>query len=379
MEEKFSKIAAYEQEDFRPAIIRAVNEPTFEQVLLKITHSEEKTKDIISFFNNCQTREESDDIMIMPALEWLVDNASQGLTMEGEKNIHFPALFITNHRDIILDSAFLSLLLYMKYRERIYIGIGTNLYVQPWIEDFVRANKTFSVIRGGTPRELLQHSTLLSEYIRHIIADQHHSAWIAQREGRAKDSDDRTQAALLKMLTMAGEGDFIEKIKQLNITPIALSYEFDPCDYLKAQEFQLKRDNPQYKKTEQDDYMNMFIGMFGFKGHIVFNISESINGELDAIAEQTDIRNEQVNLTAQLIDRHIHSHYHIFNVNRIAYDMLKKTGRFAHLYSEEESNAFAAYIMKQIEKINIPQKDEQFLKQKLLEMYANPLINQLAL
>ena len=194
--------------------------------------------------------------------------------------------------------------------------------------------------------------------------------WIAQREGRAKDSDDRTQSAILKMLTLAAEGDVIERLRSLNITPISLSYEYDPCDYLKAQEMQLKRDNPQYKKTPQDDYINMLTGIKGFKGQIVFTITPSINKELNEIANTTNVRNEQYELAAKLIDRHIHSAYQIFPTNCSALSLLEN-GKPLTLQDDQ----FLTYVNSRIDKINIPNKDYSFLLNRILTMYANPLIN----
>lgn len=377
MIQKFSNIAAFEPEDFKDARDRVAAEPSFKQIALQLVGNEQRAEQVVQVLASCKNREEMDEKIIMRGLEYLIEHTSAGIELTGTENIHFPALFLTNHRDIILDSAFLSYLLYYKLHKRLYIGIGTNLYVQPWIEDFVRMNKSFSVIRGGNPRELMQHSTLLSEYMHHILVEQGEGIWLAQREGRAKDSNDLTQPAVLKMLTMAGEGDFIERIEKLNITPVALCYEYDPCDYLKAQEFQLKRDIPTYKKTQADDYLNMYTGVTGYKGQIRFVVSPSINGEVFGLREKYPIRNEQVAETAKIIDRHIHSHYHIFNVNRIAYDLLLNDNRFADVYSAEEKTRFEQYINGQMGKIQIENKDEQFLRQKMYEMYANPLINYL--
>lgn len=304
--------------------------------------------------------------LLMPFLHFIAQHTTKGITLLHQE--HLPkgkAIYLTNHRNIILDTAFLSLLIYQTGAERPYIGIGNNLYAYPWIEQLVRAAKAFTVIRGGSPRELMVHARHLSEYIGFLIGN-NHPIWLAQREGRAKDSDDRTATAVLKMLTMAGTGDFLDRIRQLNICPVAISYEYDPCDYLKAQEMQLKRDNPDHKKTAQDDVVNMQTDMMGFKGRVAYALTPSINSGLDAISVQTEVRNEQVELVAQLIDRHIHSHYHIYPTNEKAYALL-----------QGGHNDFEDYIQQQIAKITIPNKDTAFLRERLLQMYANPLINQM--
>lgn len=381
MKEEYKQIAAYESEDFLAALQRIASEPNFIRVLQKICH--EQTHDrltverLLPIICGAKDLKELDKQVVFKGLFWLADHTGTCLKLEGTENLNAPALFITNHRDIILDAAFLSILTYPFINGRIYMGIGTNLYVQPWIEDVVRINKCFSVIRGGNPRELLEHSQLMSKYIHYELEDEHHCVWIAQREGRAKDGNDITQPAILKMLTMTRERDFIENARHLNITPISLSYEYDPCDYLKAREFQLKRDDANYKKCPGDDYKSMQTGIFGRKGKMIFRVTPSINAELDAIREQTNVRNEQISLAAQLIDKHIHANYEIYNVNRIADDLLTGEHKWVKCYTEQEKIEFESYINGQIAKIDLPEKDYDFLRFKMLEMYANPLRNYL--
>jgi hypothetical protein len=201
--------------------------------------------------------------------------------------------------------------------------------------------------------------------------------WIAQREGRAKDSDDRTQDALLKMLAMGSESDFLTSMKELNITPVTFSYEYDPCDYLKAKEFQQKRDNPDYKKTPEDDLLNMQTGIFGYKGNIHLQIGKQINlalNELDASVP----KNELVPGVASLIDNEIFRNYTFYPINYMAYDRLWGGNQFADYYTETDIKTFADYLEKQIDRIELDNKDVPFLTQKILEMYANPVKNQLS-
>ncbi len=383
MKAEYESIAAYEPEDFLPAIQRLVQDPSFFKVVESVCHSlladKLPAEQVISVMSQLKNLDELDDKLTFPGLTMLSEHTGKGLLLRGQEHLFDNALFITNHRDIILDAAFLSVMVKEVLEKRFYMGVGTNLYVTPWIEDLVRLHLCFNIIRGGAPRELMAHSNLLSDYIHYLITEKHSSVWIAQREGRAKDSDDRTQPALLKMLTIAGDGTFIERIKALNITPVSLSYEYDPCDWLKAQEMQQKRDNPNYKKTPQDDYINMRTGIFGWKGRIIFTVTPCINNELNAIAAATSVRNEQVVLTAECIDRHIHKNYAIFANNKIAYDLLTDTPRFSADYTSTEKSDFIDYINGQIDKIEIENKDIPFLRSRLVEMYANPLRNQLAL
>ena len=217
----------------------------------------------------------------------------------------------------------------------------------------------------------------LSAYIRDTVARRNQSVWIAQREGRAKDSNDRTQVALLKMFNMSGNESLIENFKQLNLCPTAISYEYDPCDYLKAKEFQQKRDDAAYKKSQADDLLNMKTGVMGRKGRVRFYFVGNINEEIDRIASATSVKNEQLTAIAELIDKHIHLNYTIYPNNKVAYDELLGVDRFASEYSADERKAFDQYIQGQLQKIDLPNKDEEFLRTKMLEMYANPLINHL--
>lgn len=381
MKAEYSDIAAYEPEDFKGVVSRLVEDSSFREMidivatqLFNGKMSGEQLKETFAHLNDVN---EMDAVITFPGLKRLAELTSAGMELSGKEQLTTNALYITNHRDIILDAAFLSVMVKEEIGSRFYMGIGTNLYIAPWIEDLVRLHLCFNIIRGGSPRELLSHSTHLSDYIHYLLTERHASAWIAQREGRAKDSNDLTQPALLKMLTMSGEGSFIEKLRALNVTPVSLSYEYDPCDYLKAQEMQCKRDDAGFKKTPQDDYLNMRTGITGYKGRIRFALTPCINNELKDIEDATPIRNLQVELAAKLIDKHIHANYTIFPNNMVAYDLLEDSHRFRGEYTQEDKERFETYIARQIDKIELPKKDTAFLRERLLEMYANPLRNKL--
>jgi hypothetical protein len=248
--------------------------------------------------------------------------------------------------------------------------VGNNLFGKPWIEDLMRVCGCFAVIRNGNPRDLVHNSEVLSDYI--VERQQSgHSLWLAQREGRAKDGDDRTQPSLLKMLTLAGEGSIFEKMKRLHITPVSISYEYDPCDYLKARELQLKRDKPDYVKSTMEDMKSMQIGLCEMKGEVTYNITPCINDELDELQKTAaDLpRNEQRRLCADLIDKHIFKGYNLAWTNIAAKEILEG-------YEDEK---FEIYLQAQLDKIVMPkgiEKDIPFLRERILELYANPAINQ---
>ncbi len=285
--------------------------------------------------------------------------------------------YVSNHRDIVLDAAFLSMLLIDNGMNTVEIAIGDNLLIYPWIKKLVRINKSFIVQRALTMHQMLESSRRMSRYIHYAISEKHENVWIAQREGRAKDSNDRTQDSVLKMMAMGGSGSFIENLKQLHIIPVSISYEYDPCDYLKAQEFQLKRDNPEYKKTPQDDLVNMHTGLFGNKGRVHFQMAPYLNDYLDTL-DQKRPRCELFAMVSNKIDNSIHANYRFYPGNYVAYDWWLGEKRFAGTqYTEEDKKKFEEYIEEQLAKVEIPNKDMDFLLDRILAMYANPLINYL--
>ena len=285
-------------------------------------------------------------------------------------------LFISNHRDIVLDSAILDLMLHEAgFPTTCEIAIGDNLLIYPWIKTLVRMNKAFTVRRSLKAKEMMESSILMSRYMHYAITQKKENIWIAQREGRAKDSSDQTQESVLKMLAYGGEGTIIERLKELNIVPLTLSYEYDPCDYLKAQEFQQKRDDPSWKKNKQDDLDNMKIGIFGYKGHVHFRTGTPVNEWIDELKDMP--KTEVFKEIAQRIDKTIHSNYMLYPGNFIAYDELNKTNTFQKRYSQHDKKVFEEYLRGQIAKINLPNPDEAFLRERILTMYANPVVNKI--
>lgn len=283
--------------------------------------------------------------------------------------------FMSNHRDIVLDSAILSkLLIDAGFKTTCEIAIGDNLLSLPWVKDLVRVNKSFIVKRSASFREMLTSSKTLSSYMHFAIQEKKENIWIAQREGRAKDSDDRTSESILKMMSMGGEGSIIERLTQLHIVPMTISYEYDPCDYLKAAEFQLKRDNPDWKKGPQDDIISMQTGIMGYKGHVHYHCSPCIDEYLQTLDSEMP-KNELYATIVRHIDREIHRHYRLFPNNYIAHDLLTgKDEQTAHYQPADKVN-FERYLSEQLEKIIVPQPDIAFLRERILTMYANPLRN----
>lgn len=287
--------------------------------------------------------------------------------------------FISNHRDIVLDSALLDkLLIDAGFNTTCEIAIGDNLLKLPWVKDLVRVNKSFIVERALSMREMLMASKRLSEYMHFVIAEKNDNIWIAQREGRAKDSNDRTQEAILKMMVMGGEGSIIDRLKQLHLVPLAISYEYDPCDYLKAAELQARRDNPCWQKGPMDDVTSMQTGIMGYKGYIHYQCADCIDSYLDTILADTP-KTELFRLIADHIDRQIFAGYRLYPNNYVALDLLHGDSAHANHYTAEDKAQFEAYLKDQLDKIEMEGKDDAYLREQMLKMYANPAINQMGL
>ncbi len=311
-----------------------------------------------------------------PAVAYLLRKYSDGCVFENPKVNSYDRryAFLSNHRDIVLDAAILDYCLVKDGAPTVCeIGIGDNLLIYPWIRCLVRLNRAFTVRRALASREILRSSQHMSEYIHFAINEKKENVWLAQREGRAKDSDDRTQESVLKMLALGGEGSPVERLKDLNIVPLTISYEYDPCDYLKAKEFQMKRDNPSFKKSRQDDLVNMKVGITGYKGRIHYRCAPCINAWIDELDGLKG--NEFYQEVARRMDKAIHSNYRIYPCNYIALDELNGDNGYSAHYTDADKAKFDAYLSGQLAKIDLQDKDEAFLKDKILNMYANPLRN----
>lgn len=378
MDTEFDDIRCYNNDEVHDALVRLCDEKKFIKVVSTIYPllPKEQLKQRLLAFNNTHGFQTE---FIYPFLQDLEANLTKGIDFvySDKLDLQKPYLYISNHRDIILDSAFLCAKLIDRKLNTVEIAIGDNLLIFPWIEELVKVNKSFIVKRGLSPRQVLESSKKLSNYIAYTIDEKQQSIWLAQREGRAKDSDDRTQTSLLKMLNMSGGNKIANNLSQLNICPLSISYEYDPCDYLKAKEFQQKRDNPEFKKHPSDDLNNMKTGVMGFKGKVTYKTAGDINNEILELGEQITDKANLFTAIAALIDKRIHSNYEIYNVNKIAFDILYKTATFEKDYSIMEKLDFEKYLEQQIQKIELENKDHNFLLIKILEMYSNPLKNYL--
>ena len=375
--EEFDEIRPYDAEELPQVFSELVADPEFQKIIQQVL-PDQPLDVICAMLSKCHTSLELQKTFFYPLLEQLATTRGKGLTLEcssiSDKTA--PHTFITNHRDIVLDSAFLSIaLLDNGFPTTVEIAIGDNLLIKPCIRKLVRANKSFIVQRSVNIKQMLESSKRLSRYMHYAITQKKENIWIAQREGRAKDSNDRTQDSVLKMIAMGGEGNLIERLKEMHLTPTALSYEYDPCDYLKAQEFQQKRDFAGFKKSPQDDLLNMQTGIFGYKGHIFFKTGNCLDNWLDTLDPNMP-KGELFKTVAHKIDQEIFLSYRLYPNNYIAADLLKGTTEHQEHYTEADVKTFEDYLNKQLEKVTLKRPDPEFLRERILTMYANPVFNQ---
>lgn len=376
--DSFEDIRPYNDDEVPVVIDRLLKEPKFQKVLSSFFPKTPQPL-IELLFKDIKTKNEFQQRVVYDSFRKLADKTTSTLECSGLDHLSKGRsyTFISNHRDIILDAAWLNILLFEHDFPTTEIAIGDNLFVYEWIKILTRLNKSFIVKRSVTGRQMLEALINQSNYIHYAITQKKESVWIAQREGRAKDSNDHTQESLIKMLAIGGEGSSpIDHLKELNITPLTISYEYDPCDYLKAQEFQLKRDNESYKKTQEDDFLNMKTGLTEYKGRVHFRAGYNILPFLEELNPEMN-KADLFIVVAKHIDQQIHRNYHIYPCNYIAHDMLQGDSQFASFYSTHEEIDFQKYLNGQIDKIHIPNKDIPYLKTKILEMYSNPLKNKL--
>lgn len=374
----YDDIRPFDPEELPAAFERLLSDAQFQQVLgylyPGVPLEAVKTKMMA-----CKTNLEFQLAFCYGFLKDLMAKASKGFDMNVEAvDVTKRYTFVSNHRDIVLDSALLDVLLYdAGFNTTCEIAIGDNLLSLPWVKDLVRLNKSFIVQRSLSPREFLMASKKMAEYMHYVVGEKNDNIWIAQREGRAKDSNDRTQPSILKMMAMGGEGSPVDRLRQLHIVPLAISYEYDPCDFLKAAEFQLRRGVPGWKKTALDDVNSMRTGIMGYKGGVHYHCAPCIDGFLDNLSP--DIPKTKVfDVIAEHIDKEIFRNYRLYPSNYIALDMLEGNEAHAGRYTAEDKAVFEKYLQGQIARIDIPNKDEAFLRERMLTMYANPARNCLA-
>lgn len=378
---KFEDIAPYPDSIFHDKMVNLVKEPGFihavKWVFPDINYDEFATELL-----KVHDKDTFQKKIMWPFLETLAKQTTSGITCDGIENLEHGKsyTFITNHRDIVLDTSFLNLCFLRAGFRTTQTAIGDNLLIYSWINDLVRMNNSFIVKRDLPKVKALEAAQELSAYIHYSITQENRSVWIAERQGRSKDSSDMAQDSLIKMLGLAGGNDFLTNISEINLLPVSISYEYDPNDYLKAREFLLRSNDPNFKKTQRDDLFAMETGLLQPKGRVHFQIGKPLNPQIAEIGHETD-KGTAARDICRMVDCAIHSGYKIYPVNYIAFDKLNHTDQFSDKYTAEDIEKFDSYMTSQLGKTDIPEltdDDKEYLYRMMLTMYANPLRNNIS-
>ena len=371
--QKFDAIRPFYDSEINEALHNVVNHPmmkalmnfTFPDVADEVWKEQlRKTHSIRDFQCN----------FIYKSVQKVLEKSSEGLTTSGFENLepNTSYLFISNHRDILLDTTLLNTALFEHGLVMTASAIGDNLVKKAFLNTLAKLNRNFLVQRGLTPREMLQSSKLLAEYIGNLLLHENRSVWIAQREGRTKDGNDETNPGVLKMLGMGSdEKNLMDYFKKVKIVPVSISYEYDPTDALKMPQLMAEANNEVYVKEKNEDFMTILSGALGQKKRIHIHVGKVLDTEIEAIKTENDSSNKQIVALAQVIDDAILSNYKLWPTNFIAFDIVNKTNRFAHLYTENEKSLFERRLEMRID------HDNPVALDGFLAMYANPVVNKL--
>ncbi len=378
--DKFDDIRPYNPDEV-PAAMQRIAESEGFPIVASFVFPDQDIKKLRTMVANLKTTEEFQSKVMAQFNEQVIKRSTTEFNVEGIDTLQkdVPYLYVSNHRDIVLDSSLLQYKLHSLGFQTTEITFGANLMCMPLIIDIGKSNKMFRVERGGTPKEFYRCSLHLSEYIRHVITEKHSSVWIAQRNGRTKDGLDKTDQGIIKMFGMSRNDDKIKSLAELNIIPVSVSYEWESCDYLKAFELYISR-NQKYIKRPGEDVTSILTGITQPKGRVHFEICPQIREE-ELSAFDCMTANEYHQQVARLIDQRIISHYRLWPNNYIAHDMLYGTNTYREHYTDEEKQLFVEHMavlnqMAQLEQYEVTDLDA--LYDIFLGIYANPVNQKLA-
>lgn len=369
-DDKFKEIRPYSDEESVAALKRIAAHPVLSQISAFLFPGQDPAL-FRSMIANLEGVDDFQSNVMAVVINKILKDTSGKLTFSGVEKLDKDKkyLYISNHRDIMLDSAIMQVILFEAGLGTSEMAVGDNLITDPLLEDIARVNKMIKVIRNTNSREIYNSSVLLSEYIRHRLEDEISSVWIAQRNGRTKDGVDFTEQGLLKMLDMSGKGDFVNDFDELAIVPVSVSYEYEPCDILKAKELYISR-RQKYVKSEGEDLNSVLTGIMQFKGNIHFNFCDPLSREELQKCSEFE-KNEKFKALGEIIDKRIISSFRLWNTNYMAYDMLTGSDRFRDNYSVEEMRKFQEYVDF---KLSGTEEDRAETQEILLSIYANPII-----
>ena len=373
MMSKFDSIRPFYDSEVNEGICSVIHHPMM-KALMNFTFPETEESVWVDQLKKTHSIRDFQVNFIYQSVQKVLERSSEGLTTSGYEKLekHTPYLFISNHRDIILDTSLLNVSLYDHGLVMTASAIGDNLVKKDFLLKLSKLNRNFLVQRGLPPRELLQSSKLMAEYIAQLLLRENRSVWIAQREGRTKDGNDSTHQGVLKMLAMGSDEDRVmHYFKKIKIVPVSISYEYDPTDALKMPQLMAEANNEKYIKEKNEDFITLLSGIMGQKKRIHIHVGNILDKELDWIESEFDNTNKQIQALAQTIDDSILSTYKLWPTNFIAYDLLYKTNRFINHYTENEKSLFERRLEMKIDANN------QAMVESFLAMYANPVVNKM--
>jgi len=372
---KFDSIRHYHDHEVNEVLQQISKHPMI-KALMGYTFPNKTEEQWMAALKEVKSIQQFQDDFAYYSIQRILEKSSNGLTTSGfdklEKETAY--LYISNHRDILMDTSLLNVALKDNGLVMTASAIGDNLVQKSFLLALAKVNRNFLVKRGLPPRELLESSKLMSEYIQHLLFEENRSVWIAQREGRTKDGNDATHQGVLKMIGMASdEADLMDYFKKVKIVPVSISYEYDPTDAMKMPQLLAKANDEVYIKDKNEDFINLYSGIIGQKRGIHIHVGEPLANELDTIKETVDKTNKQMQAVATEIDNIIIKNYFLWPTNYIAYDIMHGTNTFADKYTEKERQLFERRLELRVDKEN------KIVVDGFLAMYANPVINQLKL
>ena len=368
---EFESISPYTDEEAAEALTKLAEFPLLSQISQQF-FPEESPEFLKNLLRSIKTIDDFQILVMQKFVRWVLEHTAHNFSYDGVSNIDPQKKFLalSNHRDIMLDPAITQLVLYTNGMPMTEIAVGDNLITNKTIEYLIRSNRMIKVVRGISARELYLSSQMLSKYIRLNITNNRSSIWLAQRQGRTKNGYDITEQGLLKMLDMSGTGDFQKNYEELNIIPMSISYEYEPCDILKAREVVISR-KQKYVKAEGEDFNSIVTGIMQQKGNIHLNIGKPLTSEEIAEAAKCD-KNDRYQLIRHAVDLRVIDGYKLWKNNYVAYDLANHSYKYSHLYEPADVEQFVSYMQKQLDTVE-PSINREDLRRIFLDIYANPV------
>lgn len=371
---EFTDISPYTDAEAVEALGKLADHPAVVEVS-KAIFPDKEPEFLRKILKSVKSIDEFQVLVMNKAVEWVLSTTAHNFSYDGIgnlKKIDGKFLAMSNHRDIILDPAITQVVLYRNAIPMTEIAVGSNLLTNKYIEYLIRSNRMIKVIRGINARQLYLSSQVLSKYIRECITSGRSSIWIAQREGRAKDGIDTTEQGLLKMLDMSGTADFTTNFEELNIVPLSISYEYEPCDILKARERLISR-TQKYVKGSREDLISIMTGIEQQKGNIHLNIGSPLTHD-EIEAASCCNKNDRYQAIRHAVDVRIIEGYKLWKTNYIGYDMVNHTFKYRDKYTPEDVAQFTDYVEHQLDKVeqSLCRAD---LRDIFLRIYANPVVS----